>query len=91
MKTDLYVTCATDREQLELLDLLRRRGYRFPGGRPLPGDDLPRRDGRPDRLPWALDTVRREAAHTSAAAVGYLSRLRGLSPAPFSRLDWEAL
>ena len=26
MKTNLYVTCATDREQLELLDLLRRRG-----------------------------------------------------------------
>ena len=91
MKTDLYVTCATDREQLELLDLLRRRGYRFPGGRPLPGDDLPRRDGRPDRLPWALDTKNRGAAYTSAGTVGYLCRLRGMTPVPFSRLDREAV
>ena len=56
MKTNLYVTCATDREQLELLELLHRRGYRFPDGKALPVENLPRRGGTADRLPWALDT-----------------------------------
>ena len=88
MKTNLYVTCATDREQLELLELLHRRGYRLAGGGALPVEDLPRRDRR---LPWALDTENREAACTSAAMVGYLCRLRGMTPVPFSRLDREAV
>ena len=91
MKTDLYIICATDREQLELLELLHRRGYRFPGGGSLPVENLPLRDGRRYRLPWALDTKSRQAAYTSAAAVGYLCRLRGMRPVPFSRLDREAV
>ena len=91
MKTNLYVTCATDRETLELLELLHSRGYRFPNGEPLPVENLPRRGGMADRLPWALDTKHREAAYTSAGTVGYLCRLRGMTPVPFSRLDREAV
>ena len=91
MKTNLYVTCATDREQLELLKLLHSRGYRFPDGEALPVENLPQRGGRPNRLPWALDTQNREAACTSVATVGYLCRLRGMTPVPFSRLDREAV
>ena len=84
MKTDLYVTCDTDRETLEFLDLLDRLGYRFPGGEPLTAENLPRRDRR---LPWALDTAGKTAALTSASAVGYLCRLWGSTPVPFARLD----
>ena len=88
MKTNLYVTCAADRETLELLGLLDRLGYRFPNGRPLSVENLPRRDRR---LPWALDTAGKTAALTSAATVGYLCRLRGLTPVPFARLDGARL
>lgn len=88
MKTDLYVTCATDRETLEFLALLDRLGYRFPGGEPLPVENLPRRDRR---LPWALDTAEKTAARTSAAVAGHLCRLRDLTPVPFARLDRERL
>lgn len=88
MKTNLYITCATDRETLELLDLLRRRSYCFPNGKPLPVENLPRRDGR---LPWAVDTEGKTAAFTSAGTVGYLCRLRRLAPVPFSRLDQRTL
>ena len=61
MKTDLYVTCATDREQLELLDLLRRRGYRFPGGKPLPGTTCPAGTDGPTDCPgpWTRSAGRR--------------------------------
>ena len=54
-------------------------------------ENLPLRGGRPNRLPWALDTQNREAAFTSAATVGYLCRLRDMTPVPFSRLDREAV
>ena len=91
MKTNLYITCATDREQLELLEVLDSRGYRFPDGKALPVENLPRRGGTADRLPWALDTKNREAAYASAGTVGYLCRLRGMTPVPFSRLDRKAV
>lgn len=82
MHTNLYVTYAGHRQHLELLELLARRGYRFPDGRPLSAGDLPR-----TRLPYALDTLRRQAARTSAATVGYLMRLRGTEVCPFAALD----
>lgn len=84
MKTDLYVTVSSDRERLRLLDLLAERGYRWPDGTALSGEDLPAGDRR---LPWALDTRTRTAARTSAAAAGYRIRQTGAPVLAFSELD----
>ena len=40
MQTDLYVTVSSDREHLALLEVLRRRGYRWPDGTPPDADGL---------------------------------------------------
>ena len=88
MQTDLYVTVSNDRECLEFLEVLRRRGYRWPDGTAPDPDSLPPGDRR---LPYALDTGRRTVARTSAAAVGYRLRQTGAPVRGFSELDPERL